>query len=137
MKLSGALIPFTLALVASAAFTPLTTAAQGPGPYTAAQASAGATLFAAQCSQCHGAKLEGGSGPALKGPDFISQWSGSTADDVRDMIQTQMPLTNPGSLKPDQVVTLVAYLLQQNGYPAGDTPLTAAKMKTVKIVKQS
>ena len=62
---------------------------------------------------------------------------GSGPTDLRDIIATQMPLTNPGSLKPAQVDAVLAYILQQNKYPAGDTPLTADKSKTVKIVKQS
>ena len=137
MKLTRVLLPVALALAASAAFTPHSISAQAGGVYTAAQAQAGATVYAAQCSTCHGAKLEGLSGPALAGDDFISKWTGQTADDLRDVIATQMPMTNPGSLKPDEVLSVLAYLLQQNKYPAGDSALTAAKTKSVKIVKQS
>ena len=136
MKLTRALAPLALSLVASAAFTTHSLAAQSSGVYTEAQAKAGGTIFAAQCSQCHGVKLEGISGPALAGPDFISKWSGQTADDLRDFIGTQMPLTSPGSLKPAEVLSLLAYILKENKYPAGETALTAAKTKTVKIAKQ-
>jgi hypothetical protein len=52
------------------------------------------------------------------------------------VIATQMPFTAPGSLKPDQVLAVLAYILQQNKYPAGESALTAPKTKTVKIVKQ-
>jgi mono/diheme cytochrome c family protein len=85
---------------------------------------------------CHGVKLEGISGPPLAGSDFMAKWSGQTADDLRDVIATQMPLTSPGSLKPPEVLNVLSYILQQNNYPAGDTELTAPKTKTVKIVKQ-
>jgi mono/diheme cytochrome c family protein len=136
MKLSRALPAIALALVASATFTTHSLSAQSSGVYTADQAKAGAAIFAAQCSVCHGQKLEGVSGPQLAGSDFMGKWSGQTADDLRDIIATQMPLTNPGSLKPDEVLQVLAYILQQNGYPAGDTALTAPKTKTVKIVKQ-
>ncbi len=125
MKFTRFLAPVALALVASAVFTTHSLAAQSTGVYTAAQAGAGGTLYAAQCSQCHGVKLEGISGPALAGPDFMSKWSGQTADDLRDIIATQMPLTSPGSLKPAEVIAVLAYILQQNKYPAGTTPLTA------------
>jgi mono/diheme cytochrome c family protein len=136
MKLTRVLVPVALALVASATFTTHSLSAQSAGVYSAAQATAGATIYAAQCSQCHGVKLEGISGPALAGPDFISKWTGQSADDLRDVIATQMPLTSPGSLKPDEVLDVLAYILQQNKYPAGDAPLTAPKAKAVKIVKQ-
>ena len=138
MKLTRAALPLALivALAASAALTTHPLAAQGSGPYTADQAKAGAAIFAAQCSECHGANLEGQTGPQLAGPDFIGKWSGETADDLRDVIANEMPLTNPGSLKPDQVLSVLAYILQQNKYPAGTDPLTAAKTKSVKIAKQ-
>jgi mono/diheme cytochrome c family protein len=136
MKLTRVLLPLALSLAASAVLTTQSLSAQGAGVYTAAQAAAGATIYTAQCSMCHGAKLEGVSGPALAGADFMSKWSGQTADDLRDVIATQMPLTSPGSLKPAEVLSVLAYILQQNKYPAGDTPLTAAKTKSVKIVKQ-
>jgi mono/diheme cytochrome c family protein len=136
MKLSRVLMPLALLLVASAAFTTRPLAAQSGGVYTAAQAAAGATIFAAQCSTCHGVSLEGISGPQLAGADFMSKWTGQTADDLRDVIASEMPLTNPGSLKPDEVLSVLAYILQQNKYPAGSSPLTAPSTKTVKIVKQ-
>jgi mono/diheme cytochrome c family protein len=136
MKLSRALPVIALILVASAALTTHSLSAQSGGAYTADQAKAGAAIFAAQCSSCHGQKLEGDSGPQLAGSDFMGKWTGQTADDLRDVIATQMPLTNPGSLKPDQVLQVLAYILQQNNYPAGDSALTAPKAKTVKIVKQ-
>ena len=47
-----------------------------------------------------------------------------------------MPLTAPGSLKPAEVLSVVAYILKQNNYPSGDTALTAASSKTVKLAKQ-
>jgi mono/diheme cytochrome c family protein len=136
MKRSRVLVPVAVALIAAAAFTAQTTSAQSTGVYTAAQAKDGLAIYTAQCSMCHGVKLEGVSGPALAGSDFIAQYSGQTADDVRDMIASQMPLTNPGSLKPAEVLAVLAYILQQNNYPAGDAALTAPKTKTVKIVKQ-
>jgi mono/diheme cytochrome c family protein len=137
MKLIRVLAPLVLTLVASAAFTTQSLNAQSSGVYSAAQASAGAKIFAAQCSMCHGVKLEGISGPPLAGGDFMSKWTGQTADDLRDVIATQMPLTSPGSLKPPEVLQVLSYILEQNKYPAGATDLTAAKTKTVKIAKQS
>jgi len=125
----------TLLAAASALHTgPLD--AQSSGAYTAAQAAHGATIVAAQCSSCHGANLEGGVGPQLAGDDFIAKWSGQTAADVHDVVANQMPLSAPGSLTPDDDLAVVAYILQQNHYPAGSAPLSAATLKTVTIQKQ-
>jgi mono/diheme cytochrome c family protein len=136
MKLTRSLLLLIPALIVAAALTTNSLSAQGSGVYTADQATAGKTIFDAQCSLCHGSNLEGGTGPQLAGSDFIGKWSGQTADDLRDFIQTQMPLTSPGSLKPDQVLAVLSYILQKNKYPAGDTALTAAAAKKVKIAKQ-
>jgi mono/diheme cytochrome c family protein len=124
------------ALGALAATTGYSFAQNTPGPYTVAQATAGAALYAANCTDCHGAKLEGGTGPALAGDAFISQWNGQTAADVYSGMSTQMPMTSPGSLKPAEYLALMAYILQQNKYPAGPAALDATTLKTVKIAAQ-
>jgi mono/diheme cytochrome c family protein len=134
MTFSRALIPAAVALVAAAAVT--TQAAFAADTFTDAQAKSGATIYTAQCSMCHGVKLEGVSGPALAGSAFITKWSGQSADDVRDIIANQMPLTAPGSLKPAEVLSVLAYILAQNNYVAGPTALTAAGSKKLKIAKQ-
>ena len=122
----------TVALLAPA--RPL--AAQGAGVYTAAQAKAGAALFAENCAMCHAADLSGGAGPPLAGKPFVSKWSGETADDLHDVVSTQMPLTAPGSLKPPEYLALVAFILSKNGYPAGTVPLEKTKLKHITIKAQ-
>lgn len=136
MKLARTLLLLIPALIVAAALTTNSLSAQSSGVYTADQATAGKAVFDAQCALCHGSNLEGGAGPQLAGADFIGKWSGQTADDLRDFIQTQMPLTAPGTLKPPQVLAILAYMLQKNKYPAGSTELTAAAAKKVKIAKQ-
>ncbi len=110
--------------------------AQGTGVYTAAQAAAGAKLYVPECAMCHGQSLEGLSGPALEGKAFLDKWNGQSADDLHYIMSTQMPQSAPGSLKPDEYIDLVAFVLQQNKFPAGSEPLTAAKLKRVKITTQ-
>ncbi|MGA2395790.1 MAG: c-type cytochrome [Candidatus Lustribacter sp.] len=113
-------------------------AAQGanpvPGDYTAAQAAAGAQLYTANCSACHGADLHGPAGPALIGDAFTSQWTGEAASDPETMMAKNMPLNAPGTLKPSDYLAIMAYILQQNKYPAGGAPLTPAKLKTIKLL---
>ena len=123
-------------LLLAIAVTARPIAAQSTGVYTAEQATAGAKVYVASCAMCHGQSLEGLSGPALAGPAFIGKWTGQTADDLHYIMSTQMPQTAPGSLKPDEYLDLVAYVLQQNKYAAGSVPLTAATLKSVKIAAQ-
>ena len=86
--------------------------AEGNVPYTQAQVTAGQMLYGKQCLSCHGAQLQGVSAPALTGPSFgRAHLNVST---VRTIVTTQMPLTAPGSLTPDQYATIMAYLMAYN-----------------------
>jgi polar amino acid transport system substrate-binding protein len=107
-----------------------------PALYTAAQAQAGAQHYAALCAVCHGAQLQGVVGPALKGPNFASAKAGFAVGDIFTIIANNMPASDPGSLAPDVYVKVMAYVLQQNGYPAGNTPLTynMAAASNVKLI---
>ncbi len=99
----------------------------GPGIFTAAQAQAGAKTYAAQCSRCHGAKLEGVSGPALHGSG--SGLAGDSVGQAYTFISTQMPAGNPGSLSATEYANVLAFILSRNGHPAGTASLTAATAK--------
>jgi len=134
----GRVLPvvFLLALVLGTGLSPLRAQSTKPLPrsdYTVAQAAAGATLYSANCSACHGADLRGPAGPALIGDAFTSQWTGEPAYDPYSMLTKNMPVTAPGSLKPDEYLAIMAYILQQNKYPAGPAPLTEAKLKTIRL----
>jgi mono/diheme cytochrome c family protein len=127
-------------LLAAVAFLALTLAAGAqtkPALYTTDQASAGAAIYSQSCASCHGAQLEGVSGPALKGTVFgdTAAAQSLTADSMLDVITGSMPQSDPGSLKPEEYSAVTAYILQQNGYPAGTAPLAkgAAGLKDAKI----
>jgi hypothetical protein len=81
--------------------------------------------------------LEGVAAPALKGSVFgeMAAAQSLTAQTLLDVIANTMPQSDPGSLKPEDNAAVTAYILQQNGYPAGTAPLAngAAGMKDAKI----
>ena len=86
--------------------------AQGSVPYTPAQVTAGKMVYEKQCLSCHGAQLQGVSAPALTGASFgHGHLNVST---IRTIVTTQMPLTAPGSLTPDQYASVIAYLMAYN-----------------------
>ena len=99
--------------------------ATAPAVYTANQATAGAAVFTQACAVCHGPAMEGLAGPALKGDMFREMAAAQqlTADSLLTVTSMSMPQSDPGSLSAEQYNQVVAYILQQNGYPAGDTPL--------------
>src|SRR3954467_5917665 len=126
-------------MIATVLLSPLAALAQGakPAVYTEAQANAGATIYAQTCAACHGSQLEGVAAPALKGAPLgeMANAQSLTVDTLLDVISNTMPQSDPGSLKPEEYAAVTAYILQQNGYPTGSTPLArgAAGLKDVKI----
>lgn len=106
------------------------------GVYTSEQANQGASLYNDQCASCHGGSLEGeGESPALSGHTFVSDYGGATLDDLYRKIQTTMPQSNPGTLKPDQATQLIAYILSMNKYPSGGKALPSdpSILKSIRI----
>jgi mono/diheme cytochrome c family protein len=114
------------AFAGSVCLFPLIGSAQDTAIYTTSQAQQGAALYASQCAACHGAQLEGIAGPALTGTAFHQMAAAQhlTPKSLLDVVATTMPMTAPGTLKPDQYAALVAFILQRSGYLAGDKPLS-------------
>jgi mono/diheme cytochrome c family protein len=106
--------------------------AQAPPPiwkgvYTSAQAGRGAIVFQNHCSECHHEDLSGGEGPALMGNSFMVKWEMSSVERLFHKIRDTMPEANSGNVTDAQKLDVVAFLLQQNGFPAGTTELTDVK----------
>jgi hypothetical protein len=118
---------------------------QGNG--TAAQ---GATLYAAKCAACHGASAEGTAvAVALVGRnpgdafDFASSrdkertktvgnyWPYATT--LYDYIHRAMPFDKPGTLTPDEVYSLVAFVLARNGIIKDDAVIDARTLPAVRM----
>jgi mono/diheme cytochrome c family protein len=95
------------------------------GVYTPAEAASGKAVYASQCSLCHLDSLAGGGNesPALKGAAFISDFDGKPLRSLYSRIISTMPSSDPGSLSDKETLDLVAYILQQNGFPAGKKAL--------------
>jgi alcohol dehydrogenase (cytochrome c) len=110
------------------------------GLYTPAQAEQGKKLYATRCAACHGAYLEGMTAPPLAGPNFEKNWiSTTTLDDLFFLMRTTMPLSMAKSLSPDQHAAVFAYVLQQNGYPAGAKPVLpdTPQLKTMRVLTRA
>lgn len=111
-------------------------------PAGAGSVAQGAALFAAKCVACHGATGEGGPGGQLVGGagtlatakpvrTIGSFWPYATT--VYDYIHRAMPWDKPGSLAPNEVYALTAYLLNRNGILPADAVLHAATLAQVKM----
>jgi mono/diheme cytochrome c family protein len=97
------------------------------GVYTSAQTERGATVFQNHCSECHHDDLSGGEGPALVGNSFMVKWEMSSVERLFHKIRDTMPETASGNVTDAQKLDVVAFILQQNGYPAGTVELTDVK----------
>src|SRR5687767_13706413 len=75
------------------------------GAYTEDQAKLGEVAYAKHCSECHGQDPAGdGFAPALKGPEFMSNWNGLTLGDLFERIRVSMPPTDPNAVPPKDKV---------------------------------
>jgi len=108
-----------------------------PALYTADQATKGAVAYFQNCAMCHGPLLDGQSGgysgPALKGPEFADPSYDFHISDIFNFVAKLMPAATPGSLSHEQDVQIMAYILQQNGYPAGSKELVYEDAEKSKV----
>jgi PQQ-dependent dehydrogenase (s-GDH family) len=114
------------AAVAAVAANAGSGAVQGAPPnFTAAQAAAGKTAYNANCAVCHGSTMTNGTfAPPLAGEYFKTTWGGKTVGAFYTHAKT-MPPASPGSLPDDVYASIVAYVLEVNGYRAGAASLPA------------
>jgi alcohol dehydrogenase (cytochrome c) len=96
-------------------------AASGPS-FTTTQATKGQATYLANCSMCHGTKLEGVYAPALNGPDSNVQWLPVKA--VYGYMSVTMPVGNAGGLASTDYANIMAFLLKAHGHHPGSAPLT-------------
>ena len=94
--------------------------------FTAEQADAGRAVFEQTCATCHGANLRQLPNALLGGPEFVARWGNRGTNELIAETRSTMPPDNPGGLGAEAYTNIVAYLLQANGSPASEAPITAA-----------
>ena len=96
------------------------------GIYTKAQADGASALFAKVCQSCHpftvAAKKTPKDLPLGEAP-FFDEWEGRPVKELISIIVLTMPNDGSAVLNDQEATDLVAYILQQNGFPAGAAPL--------------
>src|SRR3546814_14273641 len=87
----------------------------------------GEMLYAPQCAGCHGADLDGGVGPALRGRALLpqSRAKAPTAADLDIWIRANMPVSAPGSLSRAESLAITEYVMRRNGRYGSATAMTA------------
>jgi hypothetical protein len=95
-------------------------------------------LFEHSCSACHGATLEGTAGaPALGGASWKERFGGAKLLAVWGEIKGPMAHYANVTLSTQQSLDILAFLLQQNGLPAGKNKIAAERLKTKSPGKES
>jgi mono/diheme cytochrome c family protein len=96
------------------------------GLYSQSQAARGKEAYLRACASCHLEDLGGHEyAGALAGYPFQMKWEDASVAEVFGRIRT-MPIGAAGSLTPPEYLDILAYLLQANGYPAGNDELNVA-----------
>jgi mono/diheme cytochrome c family protein len=115
------------ALVVAAFLCTVAVSAQQPTAptYTADQAQRGEHVVSGHCVECHGDLLQGTEGPALKGAPFMKWLTGRSIGAAFTKIQETMPLDAEDTVTDDEKLDALAYLLQVNGVPEGESELPA------------
>src|SRR5271165_2144517 len=95
------------------------------GPFTTAQAARGKLVYQQSCAACHGAALEGATAPSLAGRSFEARWRlpALTLDDLFYVARKTMPPKAAHTVSLEDHADAVAYILEANGYAAGQVPL--------------
>jgi len=131
-----AIVPIGLFTAPAAAREAQDTRSVWSGVYTAAQADRGKAAYASHCGRCHGGDLGAIQAYPLTGERFMDRWEGHNLEHLLRWIRDTMP---PGgearTVGENDKRDVMAYLLQQNGFPAGSAELAhdAAELATVQI----
>ncbi|MGH7616891.1 MAG: c-type cytochrome [Gemmatimonadaceae bacterium] len=86
------------------------------GVFTDEQAARGRNFYLGMCKSCHAPESH-------TGATFNKYWRGKKLADLFTFISTQMPKNDPGSLDPDDIADVMAYILKLNAEPTGKDEL--------------
>ena len=109
---TGAVVPLRFDSSAGARMIRSTAANLPAATYHPAQAEQGEAVFRRSCGICH---------PTAEfvGQRFVESWNDRRLFDFYALVHSTMPLNDPGSLKDDEYLAVLAYLLKANGAAAG------------------
>ncbi len=96
------------------------------GVFTAEQVAAGQVVYSTSCETCHDMRFY---------RDILKSYNNQPVLWLWESILGNMPVDNPGSLMVDEYTNVIAYILSENGFPAGDVKLDPDNgMDKIKVV---
>jgi len=81
------------------------------GVFTEAQAASGQSVYDSSCKTCHNMRFY---------RDTLKSWNKQPLSYLWETVMGTMPADNPGSLGLDEYTNVIAYILSENGFPAGE-----------------
>jgi polar amino acid transport system substrate-binding protein len=140
--LAGSLTIWTASFVCSVSAAP--EAAQkkttDEGVYTKAQADGAKEQFDKLCAECHPFTVAAKKKPKdkpLGDEPFFEDWGGRTLGELVTLIHLTMPNDGSADVSDEEAANLVAYILQQNGFPTGPDPLTKQSAAGIVLSKKT
>ena len=98
------------------------------GVFTADQSARGKKKYSETCERCHKEDLRGDVGEEVApivGDKFLAEWTKWTVGDLFEFLTTKMPPKRKDrkEISDQDYVDALAFLLEQNGFPAGSAEL--------------
>jgi mono/diheme cytochrome c family protein len=84
------------------------------GVFTEAQAKTGKVVYDSSCKTCHDMRFY---------RDILKSYNNQPVLWLWESILGTMPADNPGSLMLEEYTDVIAYILSENGFPAGEAKL--------------
>lgn len=100
------------------------------GVYSPTQAASGAERYEGTCTRCHTPDH------FVAGGLYAPTTRFANLGEMFARISTKMPADDPGSLAPEEYAALIAYILQESGYPPGaaELPTDTSKLSQIRVV---
>jgi mono/diheme cytochrome c family protein len=108
------------------------------GIYSTEQAERGKAIFDKICASCHTFQPSAKSkdNPDLGGEAFLTKWDKKSVHEIATVIYTSMPNDGSAMVSEAETADLIAFILQQNKFPAGAQPFKwDASARKILIVK--
>jgi len=100
------------------------------GVFSVEQSLRGEAQYLEVCERCHEKDLGGGGDlddfvPPIVGEEFLSEWAQWSVGDLYEFMTLEMPpkRSERAEVTPNMHIDILAYILEQNGFPAGQAEL--------------
>jgi mono/diheme cytochrome c family protein len=107
------------------------------GVFTKEQAASGSEAYQKNCVACHSPDLQSGPARVLVGETFWQDWGEDRLSSLFNVMAKTMPYDRPQSLDESTYADILAFILQENGFPAGSERLTSTSVAEIEVVRKT